>query len=161
MQGVTAVVVGFIFLCLAMPSLVKNKNQYYVALICIVAVIFLDAIAHMMPESAPAPRAVFYVMTAFAQIIAIVMLVLCTGGLTFRELKGDMIEVLRRGETEKEIIIPLSDEAKKKIKAAQEEAQRRADRDEKGSAVFTIGDTEAKPPAPAKPPGAPGPLPLE
>ncbi len=55
MQGVTAVVVGFIFLCLAMPSLIKNKNQYYVALICIVAVIFLDAIAHMMPQSAPPP----------------------------------------------------------------------------------------------------------
>lgn len=161
MQGVTAAMVGFIFLCVAMPSLVKNKNQYYVALICTVAVIFLDAVAHMMPESAGAPRAVFYVLTAFAQIIAIVMLVLSTGGLTFRELKGDMIEVLRRGETEKEIIIPLSDEAKKKIKSAQEEAQRRADRDEKGPTVYTIDDAAAKPPAPPKRPEVPGTLPLE
>ncbi len=102
--------------------------------------------------------AVFYVLTAFAQIIAIIMLVLSTGGLTFRELKGDMFEVLRRGETEKEIIIPLSEEAKKKIKSAQEEAQRRADRDEKGPTVYTVDDAAAKPPLPPKPSG---PLPLE
>jgi hypothetical protein len=134
-----------------------------------VAIIFFDAVAHMFPETAPAPRAVFYVLTAFTQIVAIVMLILATGGLTLRELGGDVIEVLRRGETEKEIIIPLSDEAKQKIHAAQAAAQRRADRDEKEPTVFTIDDPAGKspgsPPAPAKPapakPDAAGPLPLD
>jgi hypothetical protein len=161
MQGVTAALVGFIFVCLAIPSLVKHKNHYYIGLICVLGVIFLDALAHMFPESAASLKAVFYVLTAFVQIIAIVMLFLCTGGLTFRELKDDMIEVLRRGETEKEIIIPLSDEAKKKIQAAQEEAQRRADRDEKEPKAYKIDDPAAKPPAPAKPPAQAGPLPME
>jgi hypothetical protein len=164
MQGVTTAVLAFIFLCLAMPSLVKNKNQYYVALIATLAVIFFDAIAHMFSEVSPAPRAVFYVLTAFTQIVAIVMLILSTGGLTLRELGGDVIEVLRRGETEKEIIIPLSDEAKRKIQAAQMAAQRRVDRDVKEPTVFTIDDpasqTPPPPPASAKP-DATGPLPLD
>jgi hypothetical protein len=164
MQGVTAAVVAFIFVCLAIPSIVKNKNHYYIAVIATMVVIFFDAVAHMFPESTPAPRAVFYVLTAFTQIIAIVMLILSTGGLTLRELGGDVIEVLRRGETEKEIIIPLSDEAKKKIQANQAAAQRRVDRDQKEPQVFTIDDPAAKtpppPPAPAKP-DATGPLPLE
>jgi hypothetical protein len=163
MQGVTAAVVGFIFLCLAMPSLVKNKNQYYVGLICVVAVIFLDAVAHMFPDSVASVKAVLYVLTAFAQIVAIVMLVLATGGLTFRELGGDMIEVLRRGETEKEIIIPLSEEAKQKMRAAQEANQRRDHHKEEAPTVYTIDDPARKPPTspPAKPPAESGPLPLE
>jgi hypothetical protein len=166
MQGVTAAVVAFIFLCLAMPSLVKNKNQYYIALIATIGVIFFDAVAHMFPETAPAPRAVFYVLAALAQVIAIIMLVLSTGGLTFRELGGDMIEVLRRGETEKEIIIPLSDEAKRKIQAtqaAEAAAHRRAVRGEKEPEVFKIDDPAMKsppPPSVAKP-DATGPLPLD
>ncbi len=93
MQGVTTAVVAFIFVCLAIPSLVKNKNQYYAAVISTVAIIFFDAVAHMFPETAPAPRAVFYVLTAFTQIVAIGMLILSTGGLTLRELGGDVIEV--------------------------------------------------------------------
>jgi hypothetical protein len=164
MQGVTAAVVAFIFVCLAIPSLVKNKNQYYVAVIATMAGIFFDAVAHMFPESAPAPRAVFYVLTAFIQIISIVMLILSTGGLTLRELGGDVIEVLRRGETEKEIIIPLSDEAKKKIQANQAAAQRRVDREEKEPEVFKIDDPGVKPPvAPVPPPkrDSAGPLPLD
>jgi hypothetical protein len=167
MQGVTAAVVAFIFLCLAIPSLIQNKGQYYAAFLAVVLVIFFDAVAHMLPDTAGASRAACYVLGAFAQIIAVVMLFLSTGGLTFRALRGDMIEVLRRGEEEKEIIVPLSDEAKKTIRANQEAAARRAERDEAGPTVFTIDDPKAAPTTPprhAVPPKTPpssGPLPLE
>jgi hypothetical protein len=120
----------------------------------------LDAVAHMLPEDAPGPKAVCYVVAAFAQIIAFVMLFLATGGLTFGALKGDMIEVLRRGETEREVIIPLSEEAKQKIRAAQDESARRVKRDESAPTVHKIDD----PTAPARKPGhtpSTGPLPLE
>ncbi|HEY1922000.1 MAG TPA: hypothetical protein VGG44_04485, partial [Tepidisphaeraceae bacterium] len=50
-----------------------------------------------------------------------------------------------RGETEKEIIIPLSDEAKRKIQANQAAAQRRVDREEKEPEVFKIDDPGVKP----------------
>ena len=162
MEGVTTAVVAFIFLCLAIPSLIENKSQYYVAFISVLGVILMDALAHMLPDSAGAPRAVCYVLGAFAQIIAVVMLFLATGGLTFRALKGDMIEVLRRGGEEKEVIIPLSEEAKKTIRANQEEAARRVKRDEGEPKVYTI-DSSAEPVTPPTPKTAPpsGPLPLE
>jgi hypothetical protein len=138
MAGVTTAVVAFIFLCLAIPSLIQHKNQYYVAFLSIIGVIFFDAVGHMIPVSAGAsPVAVCYVLVALGQIIAIVMLFLATGGLTFRALRGDMIEVLRR-DGEKEVIVPLSEEAKQKIRAAQEAAGRRAKQDETEPKVFTI-----------------------
>jgi hypothetical protein len=159
MEGVTTAVVLFVFLCLAMPSLIKHRNQYYVAFFAIVGVIFLDAVAHMLPESAAASRAVCYVMGAFAQIIAVVMMFLATGGLTFRALQGDMIEVLRR-DGEKEVIVPLSDEAKQKIRANQEAAARRVKKDEGEPKVYTI-ETPPGAASPPKTPDSPGPLPLE
>jgi hypothetical protein len=135
-----------------------------VAFIAVIGVILLDAIAHMIPEIDTAPRAVCYVLAAFAQIIAVVMLFLATGGLTFRALRGDMIEVLRRGEEQKEVIIPLSEEAKKTIRANQEAASRRVKSDEGEPKVYTIDDPQA-PPAPAhaavKTPPPSGPLPLD
>jgi hypothetical protein len=176
MQGVTTAIVAFIFLALAMPSLIKEKNQYYVAFIAVIGIIFVDALAHMFPATAAPMQAVCYVLSALGQIIAIVMLFLATGGLTFRELTGDMIEVLRRGGEEKEVIIPLSDEAKRKISENQERAARKVRADEETARVFTIDDPTAAPaataanppPAAARPPAAPpssasstGPLPLE
>jgi hypothetical protein len=155
MQGVTTAIVAFIFVCIAMPSLVKNKKQYYAALVAVLFIIFVDAVAHMFPANSI--TAVCYVLSGFAQIVAIAMLVLATGGLTARELSGEMIEVLRRGETEKEVIIPLSDEAKQKIRANQDEAERRVKRDVAEPKVYTI-DTPA--PAP-KPADHPGPLPMD
>lgn len=176
MEGVTTAVVAFIFLCLVIPSLIQNRNQYYVAFLSIIGVMLLDAVAHMLPaDTATSARAVCYVLAAFGQIIAVVMLFLATGGLTFRALRGDMIEVLRRGEEQKEVIIPLSEEAKQKIRANQEEAARRAKKDEGEPKVYTI-DHPPTPPAPnhtapshaaearpAAPKPAPhtGPLPLE
>jgi len=155
MQGVTTAIVAFIFLCLAMPSLIKNKNQYYVAFLAVIGIIFLDAVANMLPLTASAPRAVCYVLAAFGQIIAVVMLFLATGGLTFRALQGDMIEVLRRGEQEKEVIIPLSEEMKAKIRANQEQAAQRIKRDEDTPKVYTIDNPSSAAPMPVRPPASP------
>jgi hypothetical protein len=66
-------------------------------------------------------------VTALLQIGSIVMLVLCVGGLTPRELADDMIEVVRRGDEGKEVIIPLPPhlQAQKEARAAtQEDAPR-------------------------------------
>jgi hypothetical protein len=161
MNGVTTAIVAFVFLCLAMPTLIKNKNQYYVAFLAILGVIFLDAVAHMIPESDAAPRAVCYVLGAFTQIIAVVMLFLATGGLTFRALQGDMIEVLRR-DGQKEVIVPLSEEAKRKIRENQEAAERKVKGDEEPK-VYKIDNPPppAVSPVPTPKPPEHGPLPLE
>ena len=108
MDGVTTVVVGFLFVCLIFPRIVKNRNQYYAALTAILLVIGLHML-NLMIQS-PGFGVFAGVLTGLFQIIAIVLLVLCVGGLTIRDLANDMgraYEVIRRGEEEKEIVIPI------------------------------------------------------
>lgn len=115
MQGVTAALVAFFFVCVVFPSLVKNRPQFYAALAAIVLIILLDAVARMVSGKEPGAFAVVaYVFTAILQVGAILLLFLSTGGLTARELAGDMkraYEVMRRGEEQKSVIIPLAGQA--------------------------------------------------
>jgi hypothetical protein len=109
LDGVTTVLVAFLFVCLIFPSIVKNKTQYYAALAVVIVVLLLHTLQLMLNKSEDfiVPAGVF---TGLLQIVALVLLVLCVGGLTARQLAGDMArayEVIRRGETEKEVIIPI------------------------------------------------------
>jgi hypothetical protein len=107
-DGVTTCLLGFLLVCLIFPSLVKNRPQYYAALGCVVVIILLHSFALMFKSAG------FTVMTGVftgvLQALAIVLVVLSVGGLRLRELAGDIkgsYEVMRRGETEKEVIIPM------------------------------------------------------
>jgi hypothetical protein len=109
LDGVTTVLVAFLFVCLIFPSIVKNKTQYYAALAVVIVVLLLHTLQLMLNKSEGfiVPAGVF---TGLLQIVALVLLVLSVGGLTARQLAGDMArayEVIRRGETEKEVIIPI------------------------------------------------------
>jgi hypothetical protein len=113
LDGVTTVLVAFLFVCLIMPNLVKNRPQYYAALSAIVGIIFLHTMALAFNHSDS-----FVVLASVGigllQIFALILLVLSVGGLTIKQLAGDMArayEVIRRGETEKEVIIPIGDRA--------------------------------------------------
>src|SRR5437762_5541523 len=108
MDGVTTAIVGFLFICLVMPQFVKNKTQYYAALVSALVIIFLHALAVVLNGTGFVMFAAF--ATGILQISAIVMLVLCSGGMTMRQFGGELVnayEVIRRGEEEKEIIVPL------------------------------------------------------
>lgn len=110
MQGVTTAIVGFIFVCLVYPRLVKHKPQFYSAIGLVLLIILFDAIAHMWQDGGL--TRVMYVLTALLQIVAILTLVLCVGGLSVRELAGEVantVEVIRRGET-KPVLVPLRGE---------------------------------------------------
>jgi len=125
MEGVTTALVGFIFVCVVYPQLVKNRPQYYAALAFICVIILLDGLA-MMLSSSPAFRVFAYAIGAFLQVCAILLLFLAAGGITWRELAGDMshaFEVIRRGSDQKEVIIPLTG-AQPKPRAAREEPPR-------------------------------------
>ena len=109
LDGVTTAIVAFLFLCLAMPKFVKNKTQYYAALAAVLLVILLHALTVVLSSSTGLVM-LFSFFIAVLQIAAIVMLVLCVGGMTVSELTGDLsnaYEVIRRGEEKKEVIIPL------------------------------------------------------
>src|SRR3954471_8584492 len=109
MEGVTTAIVGFIFVCIVYPKLVKNKPQFYAAFAMILAVILLHTLGMMIGSF----KVVAAVFTGFLQIFSLILLVLSAGGITLRELgtgMADAYEVIRRGESEKEIIVPLRGE---------------------------------------------------
>lgn len=112
MQGVTTAIVAFLLLCIAMPQLVKNRPQYYAALGIVLAIIVVDALDNMIGSAKFA--VLCYALIGFLQAADLLLLFLACGGLTVKELAGEMgnaIEVIRRGESSKEVIIPLSGEA--------------------------------------------------
>lgn len=107
-DGVTACLLGFLLVCLVLPSLVRNKTQYYAALAFVIAIVLLHALALMIKTAG------FQVFagaaTGLLQAGAILLVVLSVGGLRLRELAGDLkdaYEVIRRGQQDKEVIIPL------------------------------------------------------
>jgi len=139
MHGVTTALVGFLFVCVVFPHLVKNRPQYYAAFAAVCLIILLDALGMMLnPTSFAGFRVFAYVAVAFLQVAAILLLFLSAGGISWRQLAGEMreaIEVIRRGG-EKELVIPLT-------------AQPRADR----PAAERV--EPATPSAPSAPPPAP------
>jgi hypothetical protein len=110
--GVTTAIVAFCFVCVIFPHLVKNKTQFYAGFTAVLLVILIHGLALML-YNAPGFQVFAGVATCVLQLGAIVTLFLSAGGITLRELGGDMArayEVIRRGEEGKTIIVPLSGE---------------------------------------------------
>lgn len=108
MEGVTTAIVAFLFVCLVFPGIVKNRPQYYAALATVIGIILLHTLCVMIGSAAV--QVFGGVATGVLQSVAILLLVLCVGGLSVRQLADDLkgaYEVVRRGEEEKEVIIPL------------------------------------------------------
>ncbi len=115
LDGVTTVLVLFLFVCLVMPSLVRNRPQYYAAMATILGIILLHTLM-LIFDSSSSIMNLAAVFTGFLQLTALILFVLCVGGLSAKELAGDMArayEVVRRGETEKEVIIPIGDQPRR------------------------------------------------
>jgi hypothetical protein len=108
MHGVTTAIVGFIFAGVLWPHIIKNRVQFYAALIVVVFIILLDGIAHIAPNTARP----IYAVNALLQITALVTLVLSTG-MSAKDLGGEVfntIDVVRRGGEKETIIVPLTGE---------------------------------------------------
>ena len=115
MEGVTTAIVAFIFVCIVYPRLVKHRPQYYAAVGMAMGIILMDALGRMTDEKSSF-RVFAYFVGAFLQIIAFVMLILCTGGLTAGELAGEMfktVDLVRRGGEKETIVVPLRGEKPK------------------------------------------------
>jgi hypothetical protein len=112
MQGVTTAIVAFIFACLVWPHIVKVKAQFYSSIALVMLILLFDAIGHMSSTAdSPLPH-VMYVLSAILQMLAILILVMCVGGLSPRELAGEVvqtIDTLRHGD-QKSVLVPLKGE---------------------------------------------------
>lgn len=114
MEGVTTAIVLFIFVCVIYPQLVKHKPQFYGAFTALLIIILLHSLSSMIGTAGFQVFAGF--LTGLLQLIAIILLFMSCGGISLRELAGDMArayEVIRRGESEKTVIIPLTGEQPK------------------------------------------------
>jgi len=146
LEGVTTAIVLFIFACLAWPHLIKNRTQYYVGVWCAVGIILLNTLSLMLQS--PTANVVFAVFIGVLQIIAVLMLVLCAGGLTMKSMAGEMgraYEVIRRGEEEKEVIITLTGQKPKPRDYDDED-------DDDAPVIHHINTPPAPPPSAPTPP---------
>lgn len=121
MEVLTAIV-GFMFVCIVFPNLVKNRPQFYSAFGLVVLILLLRALAAMFGSAGFSNF--IHVVNEFMTIGALVLVVLATGGISLRELGGEFknaFEVIRRGESEKEVIVPLMGEMPKPRKRPEPE----------------------------------------
>ena len=155
-SGVIVALVGFILVCIVFPHIIKDKNQYYAAFALVLVAILLETLANMFGTPGQGFHRVVQGLVGLLAVGAFVLLMLAAGGLRFRELAGDMArayEVMRRGETEKTMIIPIGEQ--------KERAAAKAQREEESRQRYAID--EPTPPTPAPPPQnrPDGTLPLE
>jgi hypothetical protein len=99
MEGVTTAIVGFLLVCIVFPAIVKNKPQYYAAFAAILLVILLWGLEAVVDNGGFHALVTFLIAVLLAA--ALVLLVLSAGGLTWKQLAGDVTEAIaavRRGE---------------------------------------------------------------
>ncbi len=113
MNGALTALVGFIFVCVIFPHLIKNRTQFYAALGLTCINILLDGFSVI---GGGGFHAFLYFLSSVLTVGAILLFFLAAGGLTWKELAGDMtnaFEVIRRGGDKKEVIVPLTGEMPK------------------------------------------------
>lgn len=109
-DGVTTAIVAFCFVCVVFPHIVKNKTQFYAGFTAVLLIILIHSLAVMLYTS-PGFQVFAGAATCLLQVMAVVALFLSAGGITLKQLGGDMTrayEVIRRGEEEKTVIVPLT-----------------------------------------------------
>jgi hypothetical protein len=156
MDGIIAVIVAFIFVCILFPKLVRNPTQFYAAFGMVLLVVVLQTLARMFGSSASEGFGRFVaVCDGFLTAASLLLVVMATGGLSLKDLTGEFtkaIEVIRRGEEQKEIIVPITGQMPKP-------RRREAVPMEDEPVVHTIETPPAA--TPERKPGDPSSIPLE
>ena len=104
-MDISVPIVGYVFVCIIYPRIVKSKSQFYMAFAVLLGILVLDVII-----SLGVLARFFTVLRGVLWIVDFILLVLATGGLSLHELTGELqgaFEVMRRGETTKTVIVPL------------------------------------------------------
>src|SRR6266566_4983482 len=108
-MDLTTPLIAFLFVCLIFPKIVRNRPQFYISFGLLVLILLLNIVGRMFPND----RFVYFlsVVIEALKLVVFILLVLCAGGLELHELTGEVFrsfEVMRRGDTEKTVIIPLT-----------------------------------------------------
>jgi hypothetical protein len=112
--GVTTALVLFILATLLYPKTVKNKTQFYAGFGSVLGILLVNTIDVMFKN--PGIQVFGGALTGLLQLFALVMFFMSAGGLSVGELGEELrgaYEVIRRGESEKTVIVPLTGEVPK------------------------------------------------
>jgi hypothetical protein len=109
-MDLTTPLIAFLLVCLIFPKIVRNRPQFYMSFAILVLILVLNIVASMFHERT---GFVYFlsVIVEVLRLIVFILLVLCAGGLSLHELSGEVFrsfEVMRRGDTEKTVIVPLT-----------------------------------------------------
>jgi hypothetical protein len=108
-MDLTTPLIAFLFVCLIFPKIVRNRPQFYISFGLLVLILMLNVVGRIFPNE----KFVYFlsVIIDSLKLVVFILLVLCAGGLSLHELTGEVFrsfEVMRRGDTEKTVIIPLT-----------------------------------------------------
>jgi hypothetical protein len=128
-MDLTTPLIAFLFVCLIFPKIVRNRPQFYMSFAILVLILLLNIVASMFHERL---SFVYFlsVIVETLRLIVFILLVLCAGGLSLHELTGEVFrsfEVMRRGETEKTVIIPLHGQKPKAREEPEESVRQNID----------------------------------
>ncbi len=105
----TLPLISFLFVCLIFPKIVRNRPQFYIAFGLLILILLFNILAQIFSTTAFARF--LLILNQILLLMTFILLVLCVGGLSLHELTGEVFrsfEVMRRGDTEKTVIIPLT-----------------------------------------------------
>src|SRR5215210_3252865 len=121
----TLPLVSFLFVCLIFPKIVRNRPQFYISFGLLILILLFNILAQIFPTTGLAPF--LLILNQILLLMTFILLVLCAGGLSLHELTGEVFrsfEVMRRGDTEKTVIIPLTGQKPRQREEPQAEPQR-------------------------------------
>jgi hypothetical protein len=118
-MDISVPIVGFIFVCVIFPHVVKHKPQFYMAFAVVLVILVLNIIVNVVDPLGGAAR-FFRVLRDVLWIVDLILLALASGGLSMHQLTGEFknaYEVMRRGETTPTVIIPERDNPYAKVRS--------------------------------------------
>lgn len=133
-MSITGVLLLFCFVCVLFPRIIATRSQFFIGFGAVLLSIAVQPFTSLMNMGGP-------IIIMVLNLVATLLLFLSAGGLSMRGLSKEMMsgfEVIRRGETEKEVIIPFGE--KKQRKTAVEEIGQPTQR-------YDLGDTGSQPAA--------------
>src|SRR5947209_4902106 len=88
MEGVTTAAVVFIFVCIAFPRMIRRRTQYYGAVAAVLLILLLGCLDRFINHEGF--HRFFGVMMYLLDFAAVLLLIMCCGGLSPKELFGQM-----------------------------------------------------------------------
>ncbi|MGC4032268.1 MAG: hypothetical protein QM754_11160 [Tepidisphaeraceae bacterium] len=111
LDGMTLLIGGFWFWCLARPQRIKNQTQFWAVFFCLLLIVLMYTLRLMFYNS-PLGQVFCGVMIGLLQLAGLVVTVMYYGGLKATDVASELREAaddLRNsGEPEKQVIVPIT-----------------------------------------------------